>query len=338
MVAEIGTEGKRPLLDWVLERNPQTPRTRAKQWIRAGRVSVRGMVLRRPHQLLADPGEGLELLGRQAAALECGGGWQIHSRLALVHLDGSLAVVNKGAGLLSLPLARRELSALSILADFLAGRLKAKEPAFGARTLPAAYRRLQPLPVHRLDQYTSGLMCMALNGVARHALIEQLQTRTMKRVYVAFVEGPPVASQGTWRHWLKLTDDELRQGVLPEAMGKNGVREAKEAITHYEVLEQYALADGKSWVTKLRLRLETGRKHQIRVQAAHSGLPLIGDQWYNPRYDPRTKPPIDFPRQALHAETLTLEHPEQPGRRLSWTAELPQDLKRLEANLVAGRL
>ena len=335
--AKASVEGRRPLVDWVLLRHPETPKTRAKQWIQAGRVRVNGAVLRRPHQLLEDPGNRLELLGRQAANVECRNGWQIHPRVALVHLDASLAVVNKGSGLLSVPASRRELSALGILADFLGGRLKAKEPGPAGRSLPAVYRGLEPLPVHRLDQYTSGLFCMALNGVARRALIAQLQTRNMKRSYVAFVEGRPGASQGTWRDWLQLTEDELRQRVLPEARAIGAGVEAKEAITHYEVLAEYSLAGGRGCVTKLRLNLETGRKHQIRVQAAQAGLPLVGDRWYNPKYRVKASAPIDFPRQALHAETLSLEHPEQPGKRLTWSAEMPKDLKQLEAALRGGR-
>ena len=113
--------------------------------------------------------------------------------------------------------------------------------------------------------------------------------------------------QGTWRQWLQLSRDELRQHVLSETQARAAGAEAREAITHYEVIAEYPLAGGRGFVTKLRLRLETGRKHQIRVQAAHAGLPLIGDRTYNPAYrgqDP-AHPPIDFPRQALHAEVLS---------------------------------
>ena len=115
--------------------------------------------------------------------------------------------------------------------------------------------------------------------------------------------------------------------------------EAREAITHYEVIAEYPLAGGKDFVTKLRLRLETGRKHQIRVQAAHAGLPLIGDRTYNPAYrgPKQGGAPIEFERQALHAEVLTLEHPDQPGQRMTWTAELPKDLHQLEAALRYSR-
>ncbi|MGA2656388.1 MAG: pseudouridine synthase [Verrucomicrobiota bacterium] len=328
------------LLDWLLRRHPDTPRNRAKQWILAGRVSLGGVVNRKPHQSIADPGDALQLRPRHASTLACGCGWQIHPRVSLLYLDSALAIVNKGPGLISVPAPDCELSALSILADFLAGKLKARDRGVAGRSLPPAYRRLQPLPVHRLDQYTSGVFCMATSPVARRHLIEQLKAHTMTREYVAFVEGRPDTPKGAWRQWLQLSRDELRQHVLSETQAKAAASEALEAVTHYEVIAQYPLAGGARFVTKLRLRLETGRKHQIRVQAANAGLPLLGDRAYNPafRATNSSNTPIDFPRQALHAEVLTLEHPDQPGRRMTWTAQLPKDLRQLETALRSGRL
>ena len=82
-------------------------------------------------------------------------------------------------------------------------------------------------------------------------------------------------------------------------------------------------------MSKLRFKLETGRTHQIRAQAAHEGLPLIGDRTYHPLYhagkNERAPVPIEFTRQALHAETLELDHPEQPGKRMTWRAPLPAE-------------
>src|SRR5712664_3618165 len=106
----------RPLLDWLLEKYPDTPKKRAKQWITAGRVSVNGVVVRKPQQSMPDPGDTLQLLDRQAKTLDCGPtGLPIHPRLILLYLDASLAVVNKGPSLLSVPATNYELSALTIL-------------------------------------------------------------------------------------------------------------------------------------------------------------------------------------------------------------------------------
>jgi len=325
---------RRPLLDWLLQQHPDTPKNRAKKWIQAGRVSVSGVIIRKPHEAIPDPGDALRLLDRHAATLECGSGWQIHPRVALLYLDSSLAVVNKGPGLISVPAPNCDISALSILADFLSGKLKARDRRVAGKSLPSAFRRLEPLPVHRLDQYTSGVFCIAVSRAARAHLIEQLKAHTMKREYVAFVEGRPSAPRGTWRQWLQLGPDELRQHIVSEEAARAAGSEAREAITHYEVIAEYPLAGGKGFVSKLRLRLETGRKHQIRIQAANAGLPLLGDRTYHPKYRHHAEGSvlIDFPRQALHAEVLSLEHPET-GTRMSWTAELPKDLRQLEAGL-----
>lgn len=333
-----GQAERRPLLEWLLGRHPDTPKTRAKQWILAGRVSVGGMVMRKPHEAIPDPGKQLVLLERHATSLDCGSGWFIHPRVTLLHLDTALAVLNKGAGLISVPAPNCELSALSILADFLAGKLRPRDRALASRTLPPAYRRLHPLPVHRLDQFTTGVFCAAMNPSARHHLIEQLKAHTMRREYVAFVEGRSPASEGTWRHWLELSEDEFHQRIVGQGGAKVSRPEAKEAITHFQVVAEYPLAKGKAVISQLRLRLETGRKHQIRIQAAQVGLPLIGDRTYHPKYreDATVLPLIEFPRQALHAEKLSLEHPEAPRQRMTWRAEWPKDLRQLEAALRAG--
>lgn len=326
------------LLDALLLSLPGTPKGRAKQWIEAGRVTVNGNVVRKPHFPVSGKDE-IVLGGRHATTLDCGTGWQIHPRVSLLYLDTSIAIVNKGPGLISVPAAEGDLSALSILADFLAGKLKAQSRGLAGKSLPPSYRHFKPLPVHRLDQYTSGVFCVAINSAARNHLIEQLKAHTMKREYVAYVEGRAQEPKGTWRQWLQLSQNELRQHIVTEAAAKALGEEAREAITHYEVIAEFPLADSKRFVTKLRLRLETGRKHQIRVQAANAGLPLVGDRTYNPAIRlAQEENHIPFPRQALHAEVLTLEHPEKPGTRMSWTAALPKDLRQLETDLRAGRL
>lgn len=330
-----------PLLHWLLRRHPQTPKRRAKQWILAGRVRIDGVVLRKPHQMMRDPANRLQLLDRDETTLDLGRGWQIHPRVNLIYLDSSLAIINKGPGLISVPAANAPLSALSILADFLSGKLKAQVRGEAGRTLPPAYRKLEPLPVHRLDQYTSGVFCVAMSPAARGHLIEQLKAHTMQREYVAYVEGRPVTPQGTWRHWLKLSKDELRQQVVSADRPAAIPPDSQEAITHYEVMAEYPLAGGMGCVSKLRLRLETGRKHQIRAQAAQMGLPLVGDRTYNFKLRDLPAPGqtggILFPRQALHAEVLQLEHPQRPGQRMTWRADLPKDLRQLETALLSQK-
>ena len=137
---------------------------------------------KQPLTITEEEQDRLELLDRRASAIELGSGWAIHPRVTLLHLDGALAVVNKGAGLISVPAPDAEISALSIVADFLAGRLKPRNWRITAKAVPAAWRRLDPLPVHRLDQYTTGAFCVALTQSARAHLIEQLKTQIFRDV------------------------------------------------------------------------------------------------------------------------------------------------------------
>lgn len=332
----------RPLLAWLLLRFPDTPKSRARQWIAAGRVRVGGEIVRMPHRTMADPGDTLSLEGRHAPTPDCGAaGWLIHPRVTLLHLDANLAVANKGPGLLSVPAGADDLSVLGILADFLAGDLPARGrgPDGRPRSVPPALRRLQPLPVHRLDQYTSGVFCMAMNAESRRLLIDELQSRAMRREYVAYVEGTPASSQGTWRNWLRLREDGLRQFVIGEAEARQAGETATTAITHYEVIEAFPPARDGSVVSKIRCRLETGCKHQIRAQAAAAGLPLVGDRIYNRAYRGHSAqtPRLEFPRQALHAAMLSLVYPEAGGARMTWAAALPKDLRELETRLRSGR-
>jgi 23S rRNA pseudouridine1911/1915/1917 synthase len=317
------------LLDRLLEKYPDTSRRHAKEWIVQGRISVNGVIVRKPHQVVNLTDDAIEVCASKATSPDFGSGWPIHPKVTLLHLDSSLAVVNKAAGLVSVPAQNCKISALSIVADFLCGRLNSSN-RISERSLPPGFRGRKPLPVHRLDQYTSGVFCMAMDPRAREHLIEQLTAHTMKREYIAFAQGRAIIGKGTWRHFLRLSKDELSQHIVPPAQARKADSGVVEAITHFEVIAEYCA--GKQFVTQLRLRLETGRKHQIRAQAAAAGLPLIGDRTYNPDYRIEGRAPISFSRQALHAERLELEHPET-CKRISWRAEWPKDLRELEKML-----
>ncbi|HVU99807.1 MAG TPA: RluA family pseudouridine synthase, partial [Verrucomicrobiae bacterium] len=298
------------LLERLLAQYPDTPRSRAKEWILAGRVSVDDVIIRKPHHVPENSDAVVSLAGRKSSGLDCGAGWRIHARVTLLYLDASIAIVNKGPGIISVPAAKPGISALSVLEDFLCGKLAPANRRIGFKSLPPPFRGLKPLPVHRLDQYTSGVFAIATSASGRAKLIEQLNAHMIEREYVAYVEGRPSARHGTWRNLVRLSHDEMRQEVLAEDAEAADPR-ALEAVTHYEVLAEFATEDGQQTFSKLRLRLETGRKHQIRAQAAAAGHPLIGDRTYNLQYRSAKLPQEvrEFPRQALHAEKLALEHP-----------------------------
>jgi 23S rRNA pseudouridine1911/1915/1917 synthase len=167
--------------------------------------------------------------------------------------------------------------------------------------------------VHRLDKDTSGLLVVAKTVTAQNELVKQLAARTMRRLYLAVVQGDPPAS-----------------GVIDAPVGRDVRARTRMAVTHrgkpartaYRVLERYGSA------ALVECRLETGRTHQIRVHFQHIRHPLIGDVTYRRG----TRHGISFPRQALHATELSLVHPktQQP---VSWRSPLPRDMKRLVESL-----
>jgi 23S rRNA pseudouridine1911/1915/1917 synthase len=168
---------------------------------------------------------------------------------------------------------------------------------------------LRPGIVHRLDRDTSGLMVVTRNDRARHAIQAQQQARTMKKAYLAVVEGrfkeqtgvidAPIARHPT---------DRMRQAIVP------GGREAR---THWTVLEE--LGD----YTLIEARLETGRTHQIRVHFAYKSRPLLGDPLYGPR---KPRATFGLTRQFLHAYRLGFMLP-STGQSVAFESPLPEDLR-----------
>ena len=160
-------------------------------------------------------------------------------------------------------------------------------------------------PVHRLDRGTSGLLLVALHGHAQEVLKEQLHTPSFRRVYLAVCEGVPEPLSGV----IDAPIGRLEGSVLARTVRPDGQR----AVTRYQTL---GTGHGRALV---RLELETGRTHQIRVHMAHIGHPLTGDFLYG------TEDPALIPRPALHAAELAFNHP-ITGRPMAFTAPLPQDM------------
>jgi 23S rRNA pseudouridine1911/1915/1917 synthase len=224
--------------------------------------------------------------------------------LRILHEDDALIVVDKPAGLLSVPLDRRDAapSVYDLVEDHLRPRGK-----------------LRPLVVHRIDQDTSGLVVFALQARAREELIGQFRRREPERVYRAVVYGHPDPAEGEWRD--RLVWDERAQ--MQKAAHAEDPKAAY-AVSAYRVLETFAEA------SLLDVRLRTGRQNQVRVQAALRGHALVGERRYVSGSQARR--PIAFPRHALHAYRLEFRHPVD-GRTLRFEAPIPADLAGLLARL-----
>lgn len=183
--------------------------------------------------------------------------------------------------------------------------------------------------VHRLDKDTTGLMVVAKNIPAQTHLVNALQKRQITREYEAIASG--IMTQGG-----KVDEPMARHPTKRTAMAVHPM--GKPAVTHYRIMERFRN------YTRLRLRLETGRTHQIRVHMAHIAHPLLGDQLYGGR----PRPPKgaseaflevlrNFKRQALHATMLRLHHPIS-GELMEWHAPLPEDFVELIDALKADYL
>ena len=176
---------------------------------------------------------------------------------------------------------------------------------------------MRPGIVHRIDKDTSGLLVVAKNDEAHAALSEELKYHGIEREYRALVIGGFKEDSGTVNYPIgRHPVDRKKMAVLP------GDENAREAITHYEVLARYGN------ISYLALKLETGRTHQIRVHMSYVGHALLGDEVYQKtKTQFEKKHPSLFKGQALHAKRLTLTHP-KTGERMAFECELPEEFKK----------
>ncbi len=283
---------------------PEHSRSRLKRWIDAGQVSVDGMVPR-PRDTVA----GGELVRIDAEIDDAVPLEPQRIPLAIAWQDDSLLVVDKPAGLVVHPGAGNPAGTLQ-------NALLAHDPALAR--LPRAGI------VHRLDKDTSGLLLVGRSEAACRRLTELLAAREIHREYqavcVGVMTGGGTVDAPIERHPV----DRLRMSVRADG---------REAVTHYRVLQRFR---AHTWV---RVLLETGRTHQIRLHLAHAGYPLVGDQVYGRRLliprgaGERLRDLLrGFRRQALHAARLEFPHPES-GRTMTVESPLPADFAELVAAL-----
>ena len=273
---------------------PQYSRNRLQAWLKSGHITIDGRRLAANHEVTG--GERIDL--RPPRLPDAAAPQAQRMPLKIAFEDAALIVIDKPAGLVVHPGAgqpdRTLLNALLAHAPALAG-----VPRAGI--------------VHRLDKDTSGLLVVAKTLSAQSELVQQLAARSMRRIYLAVVQGDPPAS-----------------GVIDAPLGRDVRSRTRMAVTHrgkeartaYKVLERYGRA------ALVECRLETGRTHQIRVHFQHIRHPLVGDETYRRG----TRRGISFPRQALHATELSLVHPTS-GKPMTWRSPLPRDMKRLVESL-----
>jgi 23S rRNA pseudouridine1911/1915/1917 synthase len=216
--------------------------------------------------------------------------------LQIIFEDEALLVVNKPAGLLSVPLERKA-DAPSVYEQ-----IEDHFRPFGKR---------RPFVVHRIDQDTSGLVVFAKDARAQSQLKAQFKRREPRRIYLAVVYGHPDPPAGTWRNHLVWDEKAL---IQKETHPRD--REATEAVSDYRTLESFRNT------SLIEVRLQTGRRNQIRIQARLRGHTLVGEKRYT--YGPDALRTIQFERHALHAYQLGFNHPAD-DRPLEFQAPPPSD-------------
>jgi len=279
---------------------PDYSRSRLKAWIESGEIRVDGAP-RRPR----DKVSGGESVALAATLPEDTRAVAQPIPLVLVHEDRHLIVVDKPAGLVVHPGAGNPDQTLQ-------NALLALDPALAA--LPRAGI------VHRLDKDTSGLLVVARTLPAHTALVRMLGEREVHREYEAICRGVMTAGGTVDAPIARHPTDRVRMAV------RDGGRES---VTHYRVIRRY------EGYTHVRVQLETGRTHQIRVHLAHAGYPIVGDRVYGGRLtlpkgasEALRQALRDFPRQALHAARLQFDHP-VTGKPIECLSSLPADMRTL---------
>ncbi len=286
---------------------PDYSRSRLQLWIKAERVKLDGKLPRARDKVIG--GELLEMHIEHEMCDE-----QVIAQdipLDIIYEDDDILVVNKPVGMVVHPAAGHPDGTMQNGLLFHDESLH-EVPRSGI--------------VHRLDKDTSGLLVVAKTLKSHKLLVEQLQARTVHREYQAIVFGVLTSGRtidiGIGRHGR----DRKKMAVKAEG---------KQAITHFRVLDRYR------GHTRIKVNLETGRTHQIRVHMAYVKHPLVGDQTYGGRLqlpagcgDELKAMLRGFNRQALHARKLGLIHP-ATGKAMEWKAPLPEDMKQLIAVLEA---
>ncbi len=283
---------------------PDHSRASIQQWLKQGRVRVDGEPVKQRFPLTGSETVEISVPPPQLAE------WPAQPMdFDILHRDDDILVINKPAGLVVHPGAGQADHTL------LNGLLHVDATL---RALPRAGI------VHRLDKDTSGLLVIARNEAARQRLIEQLADRSMKRRYLAVVNGVMVAGERIEQPVGRHSRDRLRMCVT---------HSGKLAVTHIRVEQKFRAH------CLLVAELETGRTHQIRVHMNWRGFPLVGDKLYGgrgrlpPESDPQfTETLRCFPRQALHATHLSLRHPAD-GEIREWHQPVPADLQHLITEL-----
>ncbi|MCT8390096.1 RluA family pseudouridine synthase [Leuconostoc holzapfelii] len=272
-------------------------RTVLASWIQSGEVLVNGQRVKRSYQV--GSGDVIRILPPAVQTTEI---MPEAIPLEVIYEDDDLLVVNKPQGMVVHPAAGHTSGTL-------VNALLHHAPL---STINGEFR---PGIVHRIDRDTSGLLMVAKNDQAHQALSAQLKAHKNERIYYALVRGEFEENSGTVNAPIARHPVDRKKQAIQE----NG----REAVTHFEVITRYV------GYTLLKVRLETGRTHQIRVHMTYIGHPIVGDPVYG---SAQKLPGVSLAGQLLHAKTLSLTQP-TTGENLTFDSPLPDNFERALATL-----
>ena len=274
-------------LDLAVSRTFGLSRRAAREAVRSGRVDVDGAATDQPGREV--PENARIEFHRDRPQRR-----RVRTRLSVLYEDDDVLIVDKPAGLLTVPTEAREKDTLWARA------LQYLQLRYGGRPYAGI--------VHRLDKDTSGAVVFARHRGALHALQDRFKTHAIDREYVALVAGSP-AESGTW------DADLVREPGLRRSIARPG-QEGKRAVTRYRTVERFDAA------ALVSIRPQTGRTHQIRVHFSAAGHPVLGDRVYGDAPSSAAAPP----RQMLHARRLGFPHP-RTGEPVAAEAPIPDDFQ-----------
>lgn len=265
---------------------PASSRRTLQHWLKGGRFLIDEQPLEKDNMWLEE-GQTLSAQEKFSAPIK--------SKLNILFCDRSIVAIDKPAGLLSVPLDHpsSKIHALKLLREH--------------------FQTDQIFAVHRLDRETSGVMIFARGKESQEKLKDLFEKHALQREYIAVVEGILAEDRGTWRCKLRELPNYDVEAV--DCSDLEVAQEGREAITHFEILHRSAK------YSYLRLCLETGRKHQIRIHCKMAGTPVLGDKRYGSAENP-------LKRLALHARLLSFIHP-FTKKKLLFTSPLPPAFKKL---------
>ena len=291
LIIDVSDEETGERIDSFLSGKTEFTRTRIQQLIKDKNITVNGKATKSSYKIEENDEIAIEVPEAETTEIK-----PENIKIDIVYEDSDIAVINKQAGLVVHP-AHGHYSGTLVNAIL-----------YHIKDLSGINGEIRPGIVHRLDKDTSGLIVIAKNDKVHAALTEMFQEKKIKKKYLAILKGKLNKSEGKVVTQIgRDKNDRKKMTVIDD------ITKGKTAITNYRVISQNSL------FTLVKVNIETGRTHQIRVHMRHLGYPILGDSVYGRKDNEK--------RQMLHAYKLEFLHP-VTGHQMEFTGEIPEDFQK----------